>query len=668
MNTPSGQLTIKDIAALTDKTPAAVSNWRARHDDFPQPVADSPARRPRFDYDEVKTWLAGRDLLPDDFAAKRERVGLAAAFNSLRSVFELNLQTATVLLYLLEARRRDYWATIAQCQDRASLSEALANVTWSSELTPFSKTSLDHYIQAAGDDKWVTALLHGLDSVDFTDYAAACDFILEACVGLGGRGSLSMYGSPESTQTQLLANAAETSIKPNTTVLDTACGLAGTLLKLAKAEPSAHLHGVDISNDAITAARLNAALHEVDAILETANSISDELSQDVQADLVVIEPPFGMRVRPDECSTLLTSVGLSSSPTLHSEEVFLLSALAHLAPGGHAYVLTPLGAGSRHTSAQLRQQLVARGSVEAIIQLPPKLLAYTSIPSMLWVLRNDPEAADEVWVADATNEDNPVENIGEWVTALRNGAAVSIPARKLSLAEIVTNDSELLPEKYFREEIAASDARDNFVASEKALENSLSQLSALMLPKGNVPLAEETLTLKDLQERGDVEIVRGHSTTTDQGADGAELHLVTGTRAGSGRTVKETPRTVRVHKGDVVVPNSSNIPAFVFDEDGDDWAAASTVTLIRSNTFDADFLAVSINASFNEHAALGSSVHMKTRRVREIEIPQLGSDEQKRIGEASKQLNEIIAQTQQLQQHASNYRNAMLDIVRFGAH
>lgn len=668
MNTPSGQLTIKDIAALTDKTPAAVSNWRARHDDFPQPVADSPARRPRFNYDEVKTWLADRDLLPDDFAAKREQVGLAAAFNSLRSAFELNLQTATVLLYLLEARRRDYWATIAQCQDRASLSEALANVTWPSELTPFSKTSLDHYIQATGDDKWVTALLQGLDSVDFTDYAAACDFILEACVGLGGRGSLSIYGSPKSMATQLLANAAKTSINPNTTVLDTACGLAGTLLKLAKAEPSAHLHGVDIANDAITAARLNAALHEVDATLETANAISDELSRDVQADLVVIEPPFAMRVRPDECSTLLTSVGLSSSPTLYSEEVFLLSALAHLAPGGHAYVLTPLGAGFRHTSAQLRQQLVARGSVEAIIQLPPKLLAHTSIPSMLWVLCNDPEAADEVWVADATNEDNPVENIGEWVTALRNGAEVSIPARKLSLAEIVTNDSELLPEKYFREEIAASDARDNFAASEKALENSLSQLSALTLPKGNVPLAGETLTLKDLQERGDVEIVRGHSTTTDQEADGAELHLVTGARAGSGQTVKETPRTVRVHKGDVVVPNPSHIPAFVFDEDGDNWAAASTVTLIRSNTFDADFLAASINASFNEHAALGSSVHMKTRRVREIEIPQLGSDEQKRIGEASKQLNAIIAETQQLQQHASNYRNAMLDIVRFGAH
>src|SRR5699024_12475515 len=118
--------------------------------------------------------------------------------------------------------------------------------------------------------------------------------------------------------------------------------------------------------------------------------------------------------------------------TLYSEAAVLLSALADLAAGGHADVLSTLGAGCRHTSAQVRQQLVARGSVEAIIQLPPKLLAHTSIPSMLWVLCNDPEAADEVWVADATNEDNPVENIGEWVTALRNGAEVSIPARKLS--------------------------------------------------------------------------------------------------------------------------------------------------------------------------------------------------------------------------------------------
>src|SRR5699024_2383930 len=155
---------------------------------------------------------------------------------------------------------------------------------------------------------------------------------------------------------------------------------------------------------------------------------------------------------------------------------------------------------------------VARGSVEAIIQLPPKLLAHTSIPSMLWVLCNDPEAADEAWVADATNEDNPVENIGEWVTALRNGAEVSIPARKLSLAEIVTNDSELLPEKYFREEIAASYARHNFEASEKALEKSLRKLTTRTLATANEPIAGATLTPKDLQDRGDVEIVRGHST------------------------------------------------------------------------------------------------------------------------------------------------------------
>ncbi|HEX4703803.1 MAG TPA: SAM-dependent methyltransferase, partial [Pseudonocardiaceae bacterium] len=45
-----------DIARLVDVGRAAVSNWRRRHDDFPQPVGGT-ASSPLFSLPEVEKWL-----------------------------------------------------------------------------------------------------------------------------------------------------------------------------------------------------------------------------------------------------------------------------------------------------------------------------------------------------------------------------------------------------------------------------------------------------------------------------------------------------------------------------------------------------------------------------------------------------------------------------------
>ena len=87
MTTPTGQLAIKDIAAVADVSRAAVSNWRARHDDFPQPTQDSPQRRPLFDLQEVITWLKKKDLLPEGADKKQAALALTAAANELRRRF-----------------------------------------------------------------------------------------------------------------------------------------------------------------------------------------------------------------------------------------------------------------------------------------------------------------------------------------------------------------------------------------------------------------------------------------------------------------------------------------------------------------------------------------------------------------------------------------------------
>jgi hypothetical protein len=50
------EVTSADIARISGVQPTAVSNWRRRYDDFPQPVGGTD-RSPRFDLAEVEKWL-----------------------------------------------------------------------------------------------------------------------------------------------------------------------------------------------------------------------------------------------------------------------------------------------------------------------------------------------------------------------------------------------------------------------------------------------------------------------------------------------------------------------------------------------------------------------------------------------------------------------------------
>ena len=54
-----------EISRLAGVGRAAVSNWRARYDDFPTPVGGSPSS-PLYDLAEIEAWLATRGRGLDD--------------------------------------------------------------------------------------------------------------------------------------------------------------------------------------------------------------------------------------------------------------------------------------------------------------------------------------------------------------------------------------------------------------------------------------------------------------------------------------------------------------------------------------------------------------------------------------------------------------------------
>ena len=90
------------------------------------------------------------------------------------------------------------------------------------------------------------------------------------------------------------AMAAMAGIRPGQVVLDPCCGAGTLLIEAALAQPGAHFRGFDLSADAITAARANAATLPVSVNRSDAGHLP---LADGSADRVLCNPPWGSQVR-----------------------------------------------------------------------------------------------------------------------------------------------------------------------------------------------------------------------------------------------------------------------------------------------------------------------------------------------------------------------------------
>ena len=80
---PDATVSAADIARLVDVGRAAVSNWRRRFDDFPQPVGGSAAS-PLFSLTEVESWLRNNGKAFELSTAERTWQALRSSVDDLR--------------------------------------------------------------------------------------------------------------------------------------------------------------------------------------------------------------------------------------------------------------------------------------------------------------------------------------------------------------------------------------------------------------------------------------------------------------------------------------------------------------------------------------------------------------------------------------------------------
>ncbi|MFI6501155.1 N-6 DNA methylase [Nonomuraea typhae] len=300
-----------DIARLAGVGRAAVSNWRRRHDDFPQPVGGT-ANQPLFSLREIEAWLRRYGKSYQVSVADRVWQRLKAA-GDLR-LGELVAEAGALLT-----------------SGESTLEPALAEM--------------------------ITQLAAQQSA------ASAYDFLCERYLEAHSR-QLSV------TRDDVAALMVRLAVPDGGTLLDPACGVGTLLLTAARTAPGLRFLGQDLSDSSACIAAARLRLGGFAAEIVAGDSLRHDGFAGVTADAVICDPPFNERAWGYEELTGDPRWEYGLPPRGEPELAWVQHCLAHVRPGGMVAILMPPAAASRKPGRRIRANLLRNGALRAVIALP----------------------------------------------------------------------------------------------------------------------------------------------------------------------------------------------------------------------------------------------------------------------------------------------------------
>lgn len=687
-----GLVSPSDIAQMAGVSRGAVSNWRKRHDNFPLASGGS-ATTPLFKRRDIVAWLQQQGRSVKSFSAD-ERIW--SALNELRSDFPM-LEAARLVLFLATVKR-----------SRQASTTVLGDVdTLSAD--PGSQANLLHdyaarlqgiegleYVQSPGaaverSSSGVIPLADAINAIADSDLTGAVERCLENADRWQGRsgGELGFVGSRTS---RLLASL----VRPDAaTVYDPACGVASALLDVASNNSSARLIGNDIAADALSVAAQRAFLRGVKIELQRGDVLARDPSPGVVADVVLTEPPFGLRW--DSSASLSDPRFVHGVPGRGSADLaWIQHAIAHLAPGGRAYVLTSnatLFRGGR--DAPIRSKLLAAGSVERVVALPPKMLPHTSIPLALWVLRPQDDGSD-VQMIDASDASQPEQHVAEVLNEdTKAASATQIAHRRVPVSDLLADNANLTPNRWLDAADVDDDGiRRSFRNAATSLSNRITSVSRDFATAGVLPRVStsRTTTAKRLIDDDVLELTPGrreklHALDPDTQArivrasdvrdntlstrDGENICRDAGTitsdddREHDPDGKPDPTKDRHVTKPDDVLVTTMHEVRAVVDHTGGHLPSTGVDRLRVTNpsVLRPGYLAAVLTGSWNERLQSGSTI--KRAPIRDLEVPLLPLEDQREIEEAYRELHRVRTEARELNQDAQQLQTTILDAIRY---
>ncbi|WP_158088669.1 N-6 DNA methylase [Thermoactinospora rubra] len=392
------------------------------------------------------------------------------------------------------------------------------------------------------------------------------------------------------------------------TLLDPACG-TGTLL-LAASDQHRRLLGQERDTDLAQVAAIRLALSAEQAVVVGGDSLHADGFGGELVDAVVCHPPFNERDWGHEELAADPRWEYGLPPRMESELAWVQHGLAHVKPGGIVVTLMPVTAANRRSGRRIRANLVRKGALRGVVDLPPSMASTAGIPAHLWLLTRpvpgSPPPAT-VWFASAV-KDRPAELASAWVAYLREPTAEPSSGRTVATIDLLDEDVDLTPDRYLAEgggdQVTVQSLTDEI--------NDLLGRVRRLLPAQPEPLAVSLTTAGELAQAGILEIIR----------PGREEQAWS--EAGD---IVVTPGTDRL---DVEVTRR---PTLV--------TARNHLIRIHRRDVDPEFIAGFLRSAHNPVPSSGTSSGMR-RDVRKAVVPRLPAIEtQRAYGEVFRRLEEL---------------------------
>ncbi len=625
-----------DIARLADVGRAAVSNWRRRYEDFPQPVGGT-ASSPLFSLPEVEAWLRRNGKSFEVSQGDRVWQRLRASADDLR-LGEVLGEVGAFLLYTL--RDPDGWKRLSAAPDFAvRLPGAVAGTT--ADLPP-----------RAGDatpvEPGLLRLVAGM--AERNGVAGTFEFLCERYAEAHSRRLALTRPDVAALMTRLACTGART-------VLDPACGMGTLLLDAAGAGGAGdevRLLGQDANETVALLAALRLLLRGRDARVLPGDALRHDAFPpdrpmdglgDALADAVVCDPPFNERAWGHEDLIGDPRWQYGMPPRGEPELAWVQHCLAHVRPGGLAAVLMPGAAASRRPGRRIRANLLRTGALRAVFTLAP------GGPD-LWLLRR-PEPGERqpgaILVADAGDDPASIEAV--WRAHL---AKSELPrgGRTVRIIDILDDEVDVSPARHLSPRVDTRGfpaARERFLEAVAALADDVPDLE--VLTGGAAGWDASWATVAEMARSGLVTI--RHSTlralpadasegeTSEGGVPGGEVPeggvpVLTADDVAAGtapsRWIPRAPGLVAVRPGDVV---ASAVTARVVAGEGAVLGPHLSLFRVDPDKVDPEFL-----AGFLRYAAGGGRPHLGSSRVeaRRARVPQLPLAVQRTYGTAFRRL------------------------------
>ena len=608
-----------DIARLAGVGRAAVSNWRRRFVDFPQPVGGSAAS-PLFALTEVENWFTRHgkpyDLTPLDHVWQSLRG--AAADRELGD----RIGNLGGFLVALKREPERWWKAIADQPDSA----VMANLV---DLIHTAVPEFDTLLSNAPDQDSVTIARLAAEAAERVGGAAVFGFLCERYLEVHSRRH---NVTPAWVASLMIALTGAAGGR----LLDPACGI-GTLLLAGRTAGATELSGQEITPTAARLALGRLLLHDDRSRAVVGDSLGGDAFAGELFDAVVCNPPFAERSWGHDELTNDHRWTYGRPPRGESELAWVQHCLAHVRPGGHVAILMPAAAACRRAGRRIRANLLRAGVLRAVISLPGWGTTSPGGPD-LWVLRRpDGTEHTHVLLFDTTADRDTIE--GRWRSFLADPQTdLPGPSRSVRISDLLDEDVGLTPARHIAAHLTGAKAtfRPTRTRLYQAARTLVDALPDLAVPGTSDALP--TITIGELAKAGAVSIRQAPmGMLTDRG----DLPALMAKDVRFGRPPSGAasigPGLVTLRRGDVVaLPPGRHSAVRVLTEDGILLGPQLLLFRVDPERLDAHFLAGFLRIAQAAPRNGSSSGRADLYRTSVFRLP---LDTQRQYGEAFQMLS-----------------------------